>query len=252
MKINFNRAALAEALNLLTSVVPARTPKPVLRCVRITAADKDVRICATDLEVGLNYPLSQVQVEEAGDVVIPADRLAAVVRESVDEVLVFQASDGTCELKGADSHFTIYGQQPELFPPVPLFDGQADMEINLVALQSGIRQCLFATARESTRYALNGVLWETKAKKLILVATDGRRLARSIINLKKAPAEDMKVAKIILPAKTMMLLEKLDSGDGETVALKLMDNQILLSCAGITISSMPARVIIYYCITIHN
>ena len=87
MKVQFNRAALSEALGLLTSVVPARTPKPILKCVRITAGEKDVRICATDLEVGINYLVSEVQVEEAGEVVVPADRLAPVVRESVDELL---------------------------------------------------------------------------------------------------------------------------------------------------------------------
>ena len=49
MKVNFNRSALAEALGLVTSIVPSRTPKPILRCVQITATENDVRICATDL-----------------------------------------------------------------------------------------------------------------------------------------------------------------------------------------------------------
>ena len=52
MRVSFNRSALAEALGLVLSVVPSRTPKPVLKCVRITASGKEVRICATDLEVG--------------------------------------------------------------------------------------------------------------------------------------------------------------------------------------------------------
>ncbi|HNS39346.1 MAG TPA: hypothetical protein PKJ56_03750, partial [Promineifilum sp.] len=42
MKVNFNRAALSDALGLLTSVVPSRTPKPVLRCVKIVATKNDV------------------------------------------------------------------------------------------------------------------------------------------------------------------------------------------------------------------
>jgi DNA polymerase-3 subunit beta len=85
MKVSFNRAALTEALSLLTTVVPSRTPKPILYCVRV-AADKDgVRICATDLEVGINYMVSEAKVDEAGDVVVPAERLAAIVRESADE-----------------------------------------------------------------------------------------------------------------------------------------------------------------------
>ena len=237
MKVNFNRVALAEALGVLTSVVPSRTPKPILRCVQITAAESDVRICATDLEVGINYLLSQVQVEQAGQVVVPADHLAAVVRESVDEVLAFQAAEGTCEIRGADSHFTIYGQEPGQYPAVPDFDGQADIEVGLDNLQAGIAQCLFATAKESTRYAINGVLWEIKGKKLTLVATDGRRLARTRLNLAKQPDERIASAKTIVPAKTMALLEKISGSDKDMVAVRLLDNQILMSCANVVISS---------------
>ncbi len=238
MKVNFNRAALAEALGLLTSIVPSRTPKPILRCVQVIAGPEEVRICATDLEVGINYLVPEVQVEEPGEVVVPADRLAAIVRESVDEVLSVQAAEGTCEIRGADSHFTIYGQEPGQYPLVPDFDGGADIEIALAKLQEGIEQCLFAAARESTRYAINGILWEIKRKKLSLVATDGRRLARSRVDLLSAPNEQIAAANIIVPAKTMALLDKIGGTDKDTVAIKLIDNRILISCANVVISSI--------------
>jgi len=236
MKANFNRAALAEALGLLTSVVPSRTPKPILCCVQITAEEKEVRICATDLEVGINYLVSEVQVEKPGEVIVPADRLAAIVRESVDDVLVLESSDGTCEIKGADSHFTIYGHEPGQFPIVPDFEGTAEIKIALTNLQDGIKQCLFATARESSRYAINGVLWEIKGKKLLLVATDGRRLARCRVSLDSAPKGEAP-ENIIVPAKVMGLLDKIGSSNKDTVAVKLIDNQVLISCANVVISS---------------
>ena len=237
MKANFNRAALAEALGLLTSVVPSRTPKPILRCVKITATDNEARICATDMEVGINYLLSEVQIDQPGDIVVPADRLSAIVRESVDDVLSVEASEGACEIRGADSHFTIYGQQAAQYPAVPEFDGDTDMEIPLNNLQNVIEKCLFATAKESTRYAINGVLWETKAKKLSLVATDGRRLARSRLTLAKQPNKRFESEKIIVPAKAMGLLERIGASEKDSVTVKLKDNQILLSCANVVISS---------------
>jgi len=236
MKVNFNRAALSEALGLLTSVIPSRTPKPILRCVQITAEDKDVKICATDLEVGISYVASEVQVEKKGEVIVPADRLAAIVRESVDEVLLLEASEGTCEIKGADSHFTIYGHEPGQYPAVPGFEGESDIEIGLGELQQGIEQCLFATARESSRYAINGVLWEVQGKKLLLVATDGRRLARCRVKLASAPAKG-KPENIIVPAKTMGLLDKIGGSEKDPVLVKLVDNQILINCANVVISS---------------
>jgi len=236
MKANFNRTALAEALGLLTSVVPSRTPKPILRCVQITANEKEVRMCATDLEVGINYLISEVQVDKPGEVIIPADRLAAIVRESVDEVLVLESSEGACKITGADSHFTIYGHEPGQYPVVRDFDGTGEIKISLSNLQAGIGQCLFAAAKESSRYAINGVLWEIKDKKLMLVATDGRRLARCRVSLAAAPAGEVP-ANILVPGKAMGLLDKIGAGEKDTVAVKLIDNQILISCANVVISS---------------
>jgi len=81
------------------------------------------------------------------------------------------------------------------------------------------------------------VLWEMKGKKLSLVATDGRRLARCRVNLASVPAERIATVKIIVPAKTMALLGKISNSDEDTVAVRLADNQILISCANVVISS---------------
>jgi len=238
MRVSFNRSALAEALGLVVSVVPSRTPKPVLKCVRITASGKEVRICATDLEVGLNHLISEVEVNREGEVVIEADRLSAIVRESAEDVLLFDVEGTTCQIRGADSRFTIYGQDPKQYPTVrTLAEGEADLLISLEQLQLGIQQSLFATAKESSRYAINGVLWEVKGKKLMFVATDGRRLARCRVELERAPAKDIAERKMIVPAKTMALLEKISSHDKESVAVKLIENQVLIKYANVVVSS---------------
>jgi DNA polymerase-3 subunit beta len=197
-----------------------------------------MRVYATNQELGLDYLVSAVEVEQDGEVVVEAERLAAIVRESAEDTLVLEASDTTCEIRGADSHFTVYGQDPKQYPKVPAFGtGQADVAISLEQLQSGIEQCLFATAKESSRYAINGVLWEVKGRKLLLVATDGRRLARCRVELEQAPAPEVAQQKIIVPARTMALLQKIGVHDKESVAVKLVDNQVLLSCANVVISS---------------
>jgi len=238
MKVSVNRAGLAEALGLITSVVPTRTPKPILKCVRIAASGKEMRIQATNLELGLDYVLSQVDVSAEGEAVVEAERLAAIVRESGDDVLVLESKETTCEIRGADSHFKVYGQDPKQYPKVPSFgQGQPHLAISLEQLQMGIEQCLFATAKESSRYAINGVLWEVKGKKLVLVATDGRRLARCRVDLQQAPAGEAAEKKIIIPAKTMALLQKLGPREKASVAVKFVDNQVLLSCANVVISS---------------
>jgi len=237
MKVRFNRVALAEALGIITAVVPARTPKPVLRCLHLIASGKDVRMSATDLEVGLTFQVSQVDVEREGDAVLEADRLAAIVRESSDDVLTFDCSNDVCQITGSDSRFTIFSQSAELYPTMVEFEGQADLEIYLEELQGATKQVVFATAKESSRYAINGVLWEIKGKKMSLVATDGRRLARSRVNLVTQANPDVAKQRIIVPAKTMGLLERIGLDDKDVVSVKLAGNQLILRCSHVVISS---------------
>lgn len=235
MKVKFNRAALQEVLGLVTSVVPSRTPKPILQCLRMTAEGDRVKVCATDLEAGISCKAGQVEVAQEGDVVIPAEKLSSIVRESADEVIELEASESTVHVRGADSHFTIYGHGPEQYPAVPELGGTGDIEVDLAVLQEGIEQSVFAAARESTRYALNGILWEVKGKKLTLVATDGRRLARSVVSLKSSGK--LPDGRIIVPAKTMALLDKIGADEGSKVTVQFVDNQVIIACEDVVISS---------------
>ena len=65
MKVIVDRAALMEALNLISGVVVSRTPKPVLLCVKLTAAQEGeggLSLAATDLEAFLKCQTQRVEV----------------------------------------------------------------------------------------------------------------------------------------------------------------------------------------------
>lgn len=235
MKLILNRQAFQEALALAGSVVPRSTPKPILQCVRLRTQKGKLFLSATDLEAGMVCEIDQVEIVKEGDIVVPADKVSAIVRETADETIQLEESESTLHITAADSRYTIYGHDSRQYPSVPEFTGKPDVEVALEHLKQGITQTLFAAARESTRYALNGVLWEIHDKKLHLVATDGRRLARSIIALQKAA--QVPEGKIIVPAKTMSLLEKLPSDPQAVVAVSFPENRIAVLCGRNTISS---------------
>jgi DNA polymerase III subunit beta len=67
MKVIFNRVTLQQALGLVTMIVPSRTPKPILQCIRLTADKDSIHIAATDLEIGITCRITQVQVEQTGE-----------------------------------------------------------------------------------------------------------------------------------------------------------------------------------------
>lgn len=235
MKVRFNRTALQDALSMVTSIIPSRTPKPILQCVRIVAEKDVVHLSGTDLEAGITYMISQVEVDKTGQAVVPADKFTSIVRESFDEVIEIETDENAAHIKCSDSFFTIYTQDPAQYPEMPAFDGKADLEVGLDRLQEAILQTVFAAAKESTRYALNGILWEVQGKKLSLVATDGRRLAKSTVSLDKTPKEPQ--GRIIAPCKTMALLEKIPARDKAMVSIQFSDNHIMISCDPVVISS---------------
>jgi DNA polymerase-3 subunit beta len=237
MKVKFNRAALAEALGLVTSVVPSRTPKPILQCVKITCKNSTVRICGTDLEAGINLKLEQAEIESEGEIVVPADKFNSIVRECLDEVISVETSDSAVNIVSSDSRFTIYGHEPEQYPLVPEFEGKPNIVVGLDKLQEGIEQTLFAAAKESTRYAINGVLWEIKGKKLILVSTDGRRLAKAVVDLDQVSVDEIPTGRLIVPTKVLALLDKVVGGDKDEVKIQFKDNKIIMSSGAVVVSS---------------
>jgi DNA polymerase-3 subunit beta len=178
-----------------------------------------------------------VQIEQAGEALLPADKLRDIVRESVDDTLSIEVANDNATIKGQDSKFTIYTQNPKEFPPVPDFEGKADFEIAGGHLKQLIGQTLFAAAKESTRYAFNGVLVVAKGKKISLVSTDGRRLAQAngdISGSDKLPKDGVRA---IVPAKALTLIDKLIDDPDASVSVQLRENQIIFHTADATLTS---------------
>jgi DNA polymerase-3 subunit beta len=237
MKVICNRGALLEALLVSGNVVASRTPKPILQCVKLVAESNELTVSATDLEVAIRYRDVQVEVVEAGDMVVPADKLRDIVRESVDDTLSIETAAEMALVKGQDSVFKIYTQPAEGFPPVPGYEGEADFEIDGGQLKRLIGQTTFAAARESTRYAFNGVLVSLTGKKLSFVATDGRRLAEARGESVTSKKSEKETVTAIVPVKAMSLIDRLVSDPEETISVQMKENQIIIHSAMATLTS---------------
>ena len=235
MKVIAQTAALQEALALAGSIVATRTPKPVLQCVKLIAKDDVLTMLATDLEAGARYQIAAVQIGEEGEALIPADRLAGIVRESADEEsLTIETDKEAAVIRGAGSRFKVLGYDPGEYPAVAEFGEKGDFQVPAPVLAEMIGKTLFATAKAHSHYAISGVLWEASGKKLQLVATDGHRLALAKGSLAKAAAKERTA---IVPGKLMGLIQRV-AGDGdEVLEVKIDETQILLRSSRATLMS---------------
>lgn len=247
MKVICDRGALLDAVNLVAAVVPTRTPSPQLSCVKLVATKTpggagELTLAGTDAETSLQVTVSQVDVTKAGQAAIPADKLRQIVSaEEGEPTLSIEVEGDECHIRGSGAHFRVFGYPAADFPPIPDLAATIAGGVGTEAprtiisqpagmLSSLINRTVFATARETSRYAINGVLMKRDGKKLEMVATDGRRLAlcRSSVSGDKSGTGGDGVS-CIVPTKALSLVQKLVRDGDETVRLVVTDTRIFFS-----------------------
>ncbi|TWT45776.1 DNA polymerase III subunit beta [Phycisphaerae bacterium RAS1] len=229
MKIRLPRQDFQDALSAIATLTGGRTTRPILSCVKLKASGDLLELAATDGEASLRINVPALSNEKKGQAVVGTDRLLGIVREMSDVEIALDADDRHCTIRGAGSEFRIFVQSAADFPPVPEFTDEADLVVDGVELRRMISLTIYAAARETSRFAINGVLWEKQGKKLFMVATDGRRLARAGSGVRESRAGDFQA---IVPAKALSVFERVFAPprDGRewNIDVKVMPNQVLL------------------------
>lgn len=237
MKIICEREAFQAAFQTAASVAPQRSPKPVLKNVLLQVTPQGGTLLATDLEVGIRIELSGLEVQTPGTVLLPADRMSAILRESTDVKLRVEATPQNTLVRGERSKFELPGVDPEEFPPVAAFEDSKYVELSARLFRELTHRTSFATDTESSRYALGGVLFEIYADKLLAVATDGRRLAKMEGPARFVGGEPSKDGTTIVPARALQLMERAFAGSDAEIQFAARANDVLVRGGNTTVYS---------------
>jgi DNA polymerase-3 subunit beta len=222
MKAQFKKAALSEAIQVVSMVIPARSTLPILQSIKLVCENKESFIVGTDMEIGIRYFLADCTVSEEGQMVLPAQRLGNLLRELPDEQVTIESDGLIGNLQAADGYFKLLGSEPADFPDFPAFDEKKHIRVQTKDLREMIRRTVFATAQEVSRYALTGVLFSVTETDLRLVASDGRRMAYTKTKMDRKGETQ---ARVIIPPKALSLLERVIGGD-ETLKVNIDESQI--------------------------
>ncbi len=242
MRLRCERDDLLRAVQETASVVASKSVHPVYESVEIVAGKDGLTLLATDLEIGMKLRLpagERLTVEEQGTAVVPAQRLAAIVRELPKGEVRFQWNAESREslIEAGRGRFKLQGQSPEDFPEVPEVDGAQAVTVAGGALREMVRRTHFAAAKERMRFALNGVLVKVEGETLELVATDGRRLARDV-----GVCQNPSGAKIqaIVPSKGLQQLDRMVESPEQAVRLAVGSNHF---CARTDRTTLVSRLV---------
>ncbi|HVJ68861.1 MAG TPA: DNA polymerase III subunit beta [Caulifigura sp.] len=237
MKLHCSRSVLASAFQTVGGVVPTRTPKDILRNVKLVVGDGQGTLVGTDQEVGIRYLIPGVQTDSAGEVLLPTQRVSAILREVQSDDVEIEVGTDALWIRSGRSEFKLSIIDPAEFPDVAEFNDSNFIAVPGKLLKTAIQRTVFAADVESTRYALGGVLMDVKGNDLTLAATDSRRLAVS-----KAPVTihgelPADAPAPIIPSKAMSLIERNISDPDADVQIAAHKNDVLVKCGSTTIYS---------------
>src|SRR5262245_10073211 len=215
MEFTVSRADLVRELNLSQGVVEKKTTIPILSNVLVEADRDRLVLTATDLELGIRCSCP-ARVKKSGAGTIPARRLLDYVRLLPDaDVQVKTLENHWASIVSGRSRTRIAGMSRESFPELPAMPPiLAEMPIGVLGQM--IAKTIFAISSEESRFTLNGALMVLKKGGLVMVATDGHRLAM-VESTEELPGVQG-AYRALLPRKAMTELAKLAS-DSDPAAI---------------------------------
>ena len=215
MEFTVSRADLVRELNLSQGVVEKKTTIPILSNVLVEADSDRIVLTATDLELGIRCSCP-ARVKKGGAGTIPARRLLDYVRLLPDgDVQVKTLENHWASLVSGRSRTRIAGMSRESFPELPKMP-EVLAEIPIGVLAAMIGKTIFGISTEESRFTLNGALLVLKKNALVMVATDGHRLAM-VEHSEDLPGVTGSY-RALLPRKAMTEIQKL-AGDVDSKAI---------------------------------
>ncbi len=222
MKIQVQQNDLVRALGAVATVVSTKATLPILSTILFDAKGGTLTLAATDLDVSVVTKVNEVEIKTEGRAAVPASKFVAFVRTLGTSGIAIDTSGERVQLKAGKARLEEPCMDPEDFPSLPKMGDAESFKIDGATLVEMIRGCIYATSRDETRPALQGVFWELGAGHFTMVATDGHRLARV-----RRPVKITKKASRKLIASSAGLQQVMRLAEGvEQVTIHLGEHQL--------------------------
>jgi DNA polymerase-3 subunit beta len=212
MRLTIAREKLQEGLSAVASAVPGKTTLPVLGNLLLETTERGLRLSATDLDVAVSTEIL-ADVESVGALTLPAKKLSEIARElPAGVVKIVALGEQRATIECGRSKFKLLGLPRDEFPSFPSVSYTQNLRIKSGDLQNLISHTIFAVSTEESRPILNGVLWQIRSNSLLMVATNGHRLARMNILGVFSTTENLS---LIIPPRALEQVRRLFPADEE-------------------------------------
>ncbi|MDR2740523.1 MAG: DNA polymerase III subunit beta [Treponema sp.] len=235
MKFTCEKNVLLKEIAIAQEIISSKNAISILSNIYLETENDSLIIKATDIKVNFETKVP-VTVLENGSTTVFWEKFFGILNSIPDGDLEFEQSDMRVSIKPTlkRAKFQLKSIASDKFPEFPVSNNDNLFELPVKEFKEMVSQTVFAVSDDETRYFMNGVFFEKQGEKLIMVATDGRRLAyidKEVgANIKEFPG-------IIIPPKILNIIIK-RAGDEGLVSISITDKTIFIKFGSYQLSSV--------------
>ena len=235
MKFTCSRDDILKEVSVAQEVISSKNSLSILSNVLLTAAKGELRLQATDLKVGFETSLP-VEIAQEGTTTAFCDKLLNILRSLPEGDVELEQTDPTMlriRPLSKKVDFQLRCIPSDKYPELAKASDSQYFDFPQKDFIEMVSRTLFAVSDDETRYFMNGIFLEKRDDSLIMVATDGRRLA---FISRKIPLRMDNLKGVILPPKILTIVRRLSSGEG-ALSLALTDKNVFIRMGATRLSS---------------
>ncbi len=226
MFIRVDKKTVLSAMSPCLCAVSSRSANAALACLYLKTCreESNVTITAFDTTKGVKTSFD-AQILEEGAILLDAIKLSSMIRALPDgEITISSDANFVTTISAGAAKFEILGMSGDLFPAMPLLQGDKKFVIPQGMLKKMLQQVIFACAAIDLKPILTGVLFESHGDKIRLCGCDGYRIAIREEECIKGLTMDVR---FVVPAKTLQELIRLLDDDDTPIRIELARRHII-------------------------
>ena len=195
MKFTASSADLLRALSTVNGAVPSKSTLPILECALFERDGDHLVLSATDLEISIVQRLSVAfesnGTDGGGRIAVPAKRLLDTLRALPDLPITFTSdAEFQVELTTDQGRYKMVGFDGADYPALPALEDAREIETDGGLVKRAISKTSFAVSKDALRPAMMGIYFQVRPEHSRVVATDGHRLVKLVLDAVTTRSEE--------------------------------------------------------------
>lgn len=229
MKITLNHSKLAKSLQYASKAVSAKPNIPVLSNALLEVSSNDLKISATNLDMGITMWIPG-KVEKEGSTTVSAKYLADFINAASGDKIEMDGGENVLNIKTAKSKANFASIPSNEFPPLPQIPSVPTFSISASEFIISMDKVIFACSNDFSagKIQQTGVLFEMQEdSEIAFIGLDGFRLSRRTSKISNFNKEVTLPANIIVPSRYLAEIVKIlqDYPDVDSVDVFLTENK---------------------------